>query len=70
MAEKKKDMSVETENVAPVKVYISFDAFFHEFAVKNGVNLKWKDSLKKHLIAINCFKDQSKWLDGVKNFGL
>ncbi len=74
MPEKKqKDTTVvvfSTENVPPTKTYSSFDDFFHEFAMKNGINLKWKDSVKKHLKSIDCLKDQSKWLDGMKNFGL
>lgn len=59
-----------TENKAPERVYSSFDDFFHEYALANSVNLKWKESIKKHLKAIDCLKDQSKWLDGIKNFGL
>ncbi len=74
MIEKKKTLKekpvVVVENQPPEKQYASFDAFFHEFALKNEVNLKWKDSLKKHLKAIGCFEDQSKWMDGIKNFGL
>jgi hypothetical protein len=84
MLEKKKKINVDespkdtnvplhdpnVSNAAPAKVYNSFDEFFHEYALKHGVNLKWKDSVKKHLMAINCFKDQAKWLSGIKNFGL
>lgn len=70
---KQKDQVIsvaETENSPPTKKYSSFDEYFQEFAIKNGVNLKWKESVKKHLKAIDCLKDQSKWLDGMKNFGL
>ena len=74
MSKKKQNQSDEldliSENQAPDKIYHSFDDFFHEFALKNNVNLKWKESVKKHLKAIDCLKDPSKWLQGVKNFGL
>lgn len=59
-----------TENKPPERVYASFDDFFHEYALEKGINLKWKDSIKKHLKAIDCLKDQSKWAQGIKNFGL
>ncbi len=68
----KEESKVDTsaENRAPDKVYNSFDEFFHIYALENKVNLKWKDSVKKHLKAINCLKDPSKWMVGVKHFGL
>lgn len=63
-------LDLNTSNKAPDKVYRSFDDFFHEYALQKGINLKWKDSVKKHLHSIGCLKEQSKWLDGIKNFGL
>ncbi len=58
------------ENVAPERSYSSFDSFFHEYALANGVKLTWKQSVKKHLEATDCLKDPKKWLSGIKHFGL
>jgi len=66
-------MSVLEENIenkAPDKVYASFESFFHQYAIANNINLKWKNSIITHLKSIDCFKDSSKWIDGIRHFGL
>lgn len=58
------------ENAAPERVYKNFDEFFQEYALKNGIPLAWKESVKQHAKSINCLKNQADWPKAVKHFGI
>lgn len=68
--EEKIEIKPEIENVPQARIYSSFDDFFHEYAIKNNIPLNWKGSVKLHLQATDSLKDQSKWLSGLKHFGI
>lgn len=52
------------------KPWTGFDSFFHEYCRKHQVNPKWKEMVKNHIEKLGFMKDQTKWVEGCKHFGI
>lgn len=64
------DASSDQSNPEPFKPWTGFNAFWHEFCRSTGANPKWKEMVQKHIEKLGWLDDQTKWMDGVKHFGL
>lgn len=57
------------QNEPPFMGWPNFDVFWAS-CVKNGNNHTVKSACIAHLKAIGYWEDQSKWIDGLKHFGI
>lgn len=62
------DSEEYVQNHAPVHVYSSFEEFWYSCVRGNDYFLM--ESCKAHLKALGWMSNQSKWLDGVRHFGV
>ncbi len=53
----------------PFVPWTGFDSFWHEYCRKNATNPRWKDMVKSHIEKLGLLNDQTRWEEGVKNFG-
>jgi hypothetical protein len=56
------------QNTPPIFIYSSFEEFW--YSCIKGQDYFLMNSAKEHLRALGWYDNQSKWLEGVKHFGI
>ena len=64
------EVKAEVENVHPGRIWNSFEEFYQDYANKHGINKAWLKTVKMHVKDLGCLKNQAKWLECLKHFGI